>query len=166
MNIVLTGMPGSGKTTVSEALGKLFGMNVVDTDEIITKNYGNITEIFKKYGEEYFRDLETQTVENVSKMQNIVVSTGGGCFLRQKNAELFKKSGKIVFLKADIETLAMRLEGDDTRPLLKGGLRQRLSSLISQRQHIYEEYADITVDTDNLTPEEIANNIERLMRSL
>lgn len=159
-------MPGSGKTTVSEALGKLFGMNVVDTDEIITKNYGNITEIFKKYGEEYFRDLETQTVENVSKMQNIVVSTGGGCFLRQKNAELFKKSGKIVFLKADIETLAMRLEGDDTRPLLKGGLRQRLSSLISQRQHIYEEYADITVDTDNLTPEEIANNIERLMRSL
>ncbi|MDE6504336.1 MAG: shikimate kinase, partial [Clostridia bacterium] len=119
MNIILAGMPASGKTTVSKELGKILGCKVVDTDALIVEKYGEINGIFQAFGEEYFRDKETETVKEVCTLENAVISLGGGCLLRQKNVELLKNSGKIIYLKTTLETLIERAKGDTSRPLLK-----------------------------------------------
>lgn len=158
MNIVLAGMPGSGKTTVSAVFSKR-GKTVVDTDEEIVKEYGRIADIFEKYGEAYFRDIETKTVQKVSQSRNIVISTGGGALLRSQNVSALKKSGKIVYLKTSPETLIKRVEGDTERPLLRGGAQKRINKLYGERSQIYEVSADIIVETDGLTPEQVADKI-------
>ena len=158
MNIVLAGMPGCGKTTVAEVFSKL-GKRVVDTDEEIVKRHGRIADIFSRYGEEHFRDLESAEVERVSVLGGVVVSTGGGCLLRRRNVEALKRGGKIVYLKTSPETLVKRLEGDTERPLIQGGVKEKIDRLYSERSGIYESSADLTVETDNLTPEQIVNII-------
>ena len=161
MNIVLSGMPGSGKTTIANEFRKL-GKKVYDTDEEIVKSYGRIADIFANYGEEYFRDLESQAVEKLSALSDAIIATGGGCLLREKNAASFKKSGKIVYLRTSRDTLEKRLQGDTERPLLQGGIRERLDKLFKEREHIYQNTADIIVDTDGRTPEQIAQLITEL----
>ena len=159
MNIVLCGMMGSGKTTVAAEFGKL-GYKVIDTDAQIVERYGSIDKIFSEHGEEYFRDVETQVVKEV--MQNYdsaVISLGGGCVLRQENVKNLKAGGKIFYLRAKAETLIKRLKGDTTRPLLKGGLEERVRSILAVRSGIYEGVADFIIDTDELSPAEIAMKI-------
>lgn len=161
MNVILCGMMGSGKTTVSYALAKLLGFERVDTDECIVNHYGKIADIFERLGEEYFREVETQITEELSQKDRLVISTGGGLVLREKNVELLKKSGLIVYLCASIPTLVERLSTDKDRPLLKTeeGLEKRLISLMRERAPIYEKAASFTVGVDDKTPEEIANEI-------
>ena len=159
MNIVLIGMPASGKTTVAEILGKSLGAEVVDTDALIVERHGAITEIFEKHGEEYFRDLESAAVKEAAKKKKAVISTGGGCPLRKENVLALKECGKIVFLRTSITELIRRTEGDGTRPLLKGEREERLKSLLTVRTPVYEDAADLTIDTDGRTPEEIARII-------
>ena len=163
MNIVLAGMPGSGKTTVAKAFKKS-GYIVYDTDEEIVKQHGNISEIFAKHGEEYFRNLETEAVRKLSALSDAVISTGGGCLLKSENVALLKKNGKIVYLRTEPETLIRRVEGNSDRPLLQGGARERINTLYAARKSIYESAADITVDTDELTPEKVAEKIMELIK--
>lgn len=158
MNIVLAGMPGSGKTTVAKSLADR-GKRVYDTDEEIVKRYGEINQIFSKYGEEHFRDIESLIVEEVSNLSDVVIATGGGCLLRTKNVTLFKTSGKIVFLRTLPETLIKRVEGNTERPLLRGDTRERINKLYKERKPIYESAADLIIDTDNYSPDEIADII-------
>ncbi len=162
MNIILAGMPGCGKTTVSNALAEQ-GFKVIDTDSEIVIKHGSISEIFDKFGEAHFRNIETETVKAVSALNGVVICTGGGCLLRKENAELLKKNGKIVYLRTSIETLTKRLEGDNSRPLLKGNVRERLEKLFKERAAIYENAADIIIDTDVLTPKELAQQIGKLL---
>lgn len=164
MNIVLTGMPASGKTTVSHILGELLEREVIDTDALIVESYGNISEIFAKHGEEYFRNLETEAVKKAAKHRNAVISTGGGCVLRQENVETFKKSGKIVYLKTSVETLVSRAGDGETRPLLKGDAAENLKKLYSARTPVYERTADIIVETDGITPERVVEKIAELLK--
>ena len=150
---------GSGKTTVAAELEKL-GYKVIDTDAQIVEKHGSIDKIFAEHGEEYFRDVETQVVKEV--MQNYdsaVISLGGGCVLRQENVKNLKAGGKIFYLRAKAETLIKRLKGDTTRPLLKGGLEERVRSILAVRSGIYEGVADFIIDTDELSPAEIAMKI-------
>lgn len=163
MNIVLAGMPGSGKTTVSGCLSARTGMPVIDTDAEIVNEHGAITEIFARFGEDRFRDLESSVCERLAAYDGVVVSTGGGCLLREKNVEALKKSGKIVYLRTQPETLIKRLKGDTTRPLLAGDGVARIYGLYSARKEIYEGAADITVDTDGLSPDEIAKKITEFL---
>lgn len=161
MNVVLCGMMGCGKSTVGKCLAKQTGLVHVDTDEVIVTQYGKIADIFATHGEEYFRTLETQTVKELSGQDGLVVSTGGGLVLRAENVSLLKEKGKIVFLRAKVDTLAARLQADTERPLLKSAesLRERLENLLEVRTPIYECVADCIVDVDGQTPEEIAAKI-------
>ena len=159
MNIVLCGMMGCGKTSVARELEKL-GFESVDTDELIVKRYGNINDIFAAHGEAHFRDLEAQiTAEVAKKYTNAVISLGGGCVLRAENVKNLKASGKIFYLRATAETIIKRLEGDTTRPLLKGGLEQKVNSILSARAAVYESVADFIIDTDDKNCEQIAQII-------
>lgn len=164
MNIVLSGMPGSGKTTVSLILGKMLNAEVLDTDAVITAKHGEISKIFETHGEEYFRELESLAVEEVCAKKGAIISTGGGCLLKERNRNNLKKSGKIVFLRTSLNELLKRTAGDTSRPLLQGEKRQRLEKLLTERTPVYEECADITLDTDGLTPEQVAIKITELLK--
>lgn len=164
MNIVLAGMPGCGKSTVSKALAAKLGYIAADTDSEIVKEHGEISKIFADFGEEYFRKLESKAVKKLSSLDNVVVATGGGCLLDPQNVISFRSSGKIVYLKTELSELARRLRGDTTRPLLQGDIEANLKNLYGRRAKIYENAADITVQTDGYTPEEIAEKIMELIK--
>ena len=117
-NIVLIGFMGSGKTTISKLLSKKLKREILDIDSLIEKNTAmRIKTIFKKYGEEYFRDLETKTVKSISNVKGKIISTGGGVIVREENIKNLKKNGIIVYLKNSFETSKKRLEGKKNRPL-------------------------------------------------
>lgn len=156
MNIVLAGMPGSGKTTISRLLAEALNMRLIDTDEEIVKKYGAITDIFDKFGEECFRNLESQVVNEVCGESGAVISTGGGTLLRPENCAAFKNNGKIVYLKTGVEKLVARVGGGEGRPLLAGDAQNKIRELYIKRAPVYEAAADITVETDGVCPEDIA----------
>ena len=164
MNIVLCGMMGCGKTTIACELEKLTGMARVDTDEEIVKIHGRIADIFANFGEPRFREIETEVTADISSRDNIIVATGGGCVLNDKNVSLLKAGGrgKIFFLRTREETLVARVEGDTERPLLFGGARKRIAELLPVRTPKYEAAADFIVDTDGVSPSELAKEIARL----
>ena len=162
-NIILEGFMGSGKSTVSELISDKLELELIDTDEAIEEAEGRkISEIFEQDGEEAFRDMETELMEMVvsDHMRETVISLGGGLPVREKNRELLKKAGKVVYLRTSPETVYDRLKGDDTRPLLKSDdPLTRIKELQDERGKIYEEAADIIVDTDGKTPVEVADEI-------
>ena len=166
MNLVLCGMMGSGKTALGKNIAAATGRKWLDTDDVIVQRYGAISEIFATEGEEYFRGLETKVVEELSEQDGYVISTGGGLVLREKNVELLKKNGKILFLRANAETLLKRLSGDTARPLLQGqeSLEEKINRLLKERTPAYERAADYTVDVDKKTPEEIGTEILSLIQ--
>lgn len=159
MNIILAGMPGCGKSTVALMLAARLGFGYADTDEIIAGRYGKITEIFKERGEEYFRSLERIVVEEVSRMDNNVIATGGGCLLSRENVERLKSCGCVIYLKTGVVELTERLKGDNTRPLLMCGGSENIKRLYEARKKIYESAADIIVVTDGKNPKEIVEEI-------
>lgn len=160
-NIVLIGFMGSGKTTVGCALAKKLGVELLDTDKLIVEEQGTtINDIFATKGETYFRQLETKMVEKLIESESdAVISTGGGLVITEGNGELLKKLGKVVFLRTKEETIVKRLAGDVTRPLLKGGLDEKTHKLLEYRTPIYEKYADVIVDTDEISPKDLAELI-------
>ncbi len=165
MNLILCGMMGAGKTTIGIKIADLTGRRWYDTDGLIVDKYGKIADIFEFYGEAHFRKIETEIVKELSEKDGLIISTGGGLVLKKENNELLQKGGKIVFLRASLETLSKRLHVDGTRPLLQTpteSIRDRLSKLLQERTPVYEHVADYVVDVDGKTPEEIAKEIIRL----
>ena len=132
MNLILCGMMGAGKTTVGMKIAELSDRRWYDTDEVIVEKYGKIPEIFARYGEAHFRMLETETVRSFSAMDGLVLSVGGGLVLKAENTEILRKNGKIVYLRASLQTLAARLKADGERPLLSGAesLQDKLERLL------------------------------------
>ena len=161
MNLVLCGMMGSGKTTIGIKIAELTGRRWYDTDGVITDRHGKISDIFEYYGEAHFRDLETETVKELAQKDALVISTGGGVVLKNENCEALQANGKIVYLRASVETLANRLKTDDSRPLLQTAesISIRLERLMEQRAPIYERVADCIIDVDGKSPEQIAMEI-------
>jgi shikimate kinase len=165
MNLILCGMMGAGKTTIGIKIADITGRRWYDTDGMIVDKYGKISDIFEYYGEAHFRKLETEIVRELVKQDGLVISTGGGLVLKKENNELLQANGKIVFLRATLETLAARLNVDGERPLLHTStenLRDRLARLMQERASVYEHAADYIVDVDGKTAEEIAREIVEL----
>ena len=167
MNVILCGMMGAGKTTIGIKIAELTGRRWYDTDGLIVDRYGKISDIFEYYGEVHFRKLETQIVKELSEQDGLVISTGGGLVLKNENNALLQSNGKIVFLRASLETLNKRLVVDGTRPLLQAStesISDRLAKLLKERTPIYEHVADYIVDVDGKTPDEIAREIVELFK--
>ena len=162
-NIVLVGLSGSGKTTIGNILSDLSGYDFIDTDAIIVKLQNrSINNIFATNGEGFFRDLETQVTKKVSQFGSLIISTGGGIILRDENLKNLDKNGIIFYLKTSVNTLLKRLEGDNTRPLLKtDDVKKKNENMLEIRGKLYEK-ADVTVETDNLSPIETAKEILRI----
>lgn len=150
-NIVLVGFMGSGKTSVGEYLSTQLSYSLVDTDQIIEADcQTSISQIFSDKGEEFFRELETQTIEKLAtSLEKHVVSTGGGLPMRACNADILKKIGFVVYLKISKESVLRRLQGDQTRPLLAGeNVEEKVEKLLDYRDPIYEVSAHIVVCVD------------------
>ena len=164
-NIILEGFMGSGKTTVSEILSDRLSLELMDTDVTIEDTEGrSINDIFAEDGEEAFRDMETELLQMIVEdhLRDMVISLGGGLPVREVNRELLKEAGKVVYLKASPETIYERVKGDTTRPLLKSeDPLGRIKELLAGRSDIYDEAADLIVETDGKTPDEICDEIIR-----
>ena len=161
-NIILIGYMGSGKTSVGEQLGKLMKYQFTDTDRMIERKAGNtIKDIFRLYGEEEFRNMETELLlELLSGMERTVLSTGGGLALREQNSRILKELGYVVFLKASRTTILKRLKNDLTRPLLQGDdLVSKVDRMLEIRTPIYEKAAHKMIITDGKRVQDIAHLI-------
>ena len=142
-NIVLIGMPGSGKTTIGRVLADKLGKDFVDTDEAIVNEVGvEISEIFSEQGEEHFRDLESEIIRRESPYVGKVIATGGGSVLRKENTDLLRMNGSLVFLDRSIDEL---LPSSD-RPLSDNAEKVRM--LYEARMPVYQSVADVSVMTD------------------
>lgn len=161
-NIILIGFMGSGKTTVGQQLAERLSYHFYDSDHLIEKRAGDtINHIFATHGEEYFREMETALLKELSStMDHCVLSTGGGLPVREKNATLIKEMGYVIYLKASKATTIQRLMGDTSRPLLQGDvLEQKVDKLLTARTPIYEKAAHKIVATDNKSVDEIVHMI-------
>lgn len=138
--IVCVGMMGAGKTAVGRALAHELNVPFVDSDaEIVAAANLEISEIFERYGEPFFRDRETQVIKRLLEGQPCVLSTGGGAFLRQENRDAIEQGGVSLWLDADLDVLWSRVKNKDTRPLLKtADPFETLKSIYDERCPIYE----------------------------
>lgn len=164
-NIILIGFMGCGKSSIGRHMSENYQYTLIDTDSHIEKQQKcTISEIFEKNGEEYFRQLETQCLLDLINTSDdkMIIAVGGGLPMREENRELLHKLGKVVYLRAAIDTLEKRLKGDTTRPLIQGGeLRQKIENLFNLRQDTYEELADLIVDTDRRSYQQITEAIRK-----
>ncbi|NOX20467.1 MAG: shikimate kinase [Nitrospirae bacterium] len=159
-NIVLVGFMGTGKTIVGRALAEWLGMEFVELDAEVEAEEGiSIKEIFERYGEPYFRDLETEIVKRFSQKEGLVISTGGGVVLREENMKALREKGIIVCLWAEPETILERTSGNNERPLLNvDDPLNRIKELLQQRRPFYER-ADIMIKTDSKDLDTVVNEI-------
>lgn len=159
-NIVLIGFMGAGKTSVGKVIAKKLGFEFVDVDEVIEKATGmEISEIFSKFGESRFRDIEEEMIKLITQKKRQVIATGGGVVLRDKNMKRLKKDGVIFCLKASENVIFERLKQTTNRPLLQvENPEERIKELLQKRMPLYEK-ADFIIDTEGLTPEEVAEKI-------
>lgn len=163
-NIVLVGFMGAGKTTTGKVLAQKLSRRFIDLDREIEGSCGMaISEIFRVYGEAYFRERERLTIRDLLPRDNTVIATGGGAILLPENVANLKNHGKMICLAVSTETIISRLGMDKSRPLLNAPNREELiSRLLQERAHRYQ-LADLTVDTSRLTPNEVADRIIAFM---
>lgn len=150
-NIAIIGFMGTGKTTVSSALSKITGLKEIDVDAyIVEKAKMSISEIFEKYGEEYFRNLETESLREIANNKNQIISCGGGAVLKDENVDILKNSGTIVLLTATPETIFDRVKDHTHRPILNNDMSlSHVKSLMEKREPRYQSVADIKVNVDS-----------------
>ena len=163
--IYLVGSMGSGKSTVGRLLAKKMGLPYFDLDKLIeNQEKMSITDIFQKHDEKYFRDLESITLKQYSEESNFVISTGGGCVLRDQNLYILRE-GLVIYLKISIETQFDRVKNRTHRPLLNNLTKDTLVQLDKERGPIYSDISNIEVDVSNLNKEDVLSIIIKELES-
>jgi shikimate kinase len=161
--LLLIGMMASGKTTVGRIVAERLGWGYLDSDEQVEERTGRtVRQIFETDGEPAFRREERLALEAaVADDQPRVISVAGGAVLDQANRKLLRAAGTVAWLRADPATLADRVElaGQGHRPLLADDPRGNLERLDAERRPIYEELADLVVDVEGRTPDELAEHL-------
>lgn len=160
MKIILIGFMGAGKTSVAKALGRRLDLPVLEMDEAVYRrtNTSNMDDVFAKGGELLLRETEIDIAKEYASVDNIVVSTGGGVVLNKIILDyLRQKSGKVFFLNASFQALAIRLAEDASRPLFKD--IDHAKRLYDHRQHLYTGYADVVIEVSHRSVEEISQEI-------
>lgn len=158
--IYLVGSMGSGKSSIGRLLAKKLKLPHYDLDKIMEIDQGMpISTIFQKHNEEYFRNLESITLEKYSKLSSFVISTGGGAILKEKNQKLFH-NGCVIYLKISLDAQYERIKNRSHRPLLdKKDVKSELEILDNIRGKIYENVSNIEVDVSNLDKEDVLSSI-------
>ena len=165
-NIFLIGFMGAGKSTISDYLKNVLAMDVVEMDQCIVERQGmSISDIFETYGEEYYRELETNLLIEMQSRSNVVVSCGGGVPMRERNVAEMKKNGRVVLLTAKPETILERVKDNHDRPLLENNKNVSfIADLLEKRRAKYEAAADIVVETDGKSELEICEELIHRLR--
>lgn len=165
-NIFLIGFMGAGKSTISDYLKNVLAMDVVEMDQcIVERQEMSISDIFETYGEEYFRELETNLLIEMQSRSNVVVSCGGGVPMRDRNVVEMKKNGRVVLLTAKPETILERVKDNHDRPLLENNKNVSfIADLLEKRRAKYEAAADIVVETDGKSELEICEEMIHRLR--
>ena len=163
-NIVLCGFMGCGKSTIGRKLAAKTGMTFVDIDRYIEEKQGmTVAEIFDRFGEERFRELETEACRELSQTSGTVIAAGGGTLTFQRNIDLLKSTGRIVLVEVSYENLCNRLRNDKKRPLLQVENREeRIRELLDKRLPIYRAAASVYVD-GNFSSSRVADIILRIL---
>ena len=160
MKIFFIGMMGSGKTTLAKKLSELMNKSYVDLDDLIElKENMSVSEIFSKYGEDYFRKIENITLRSIGNSE--IISCGGGIIINKNNRKFLKKNGFTIYLKTSLPILVKRLKGKNRRPLLDNNdLQETLDRIYHKRRKLYKDTADLIIETDGKSLNRIASIIQ------
>ncbi len=159
--LFLIGSMGAGKTTMGRQLARQLGYQFYDSDHVLEKRTGvDIPTIFDYEGEEGFRKRESQVIDELTQLDNIVLATGGGAILREENREALKERGFVIYLRVSIREQLKRTSNDKNRPILQIPDRKaKLIELANSRNPIYDALADYSVDTNRFFANKIRQKI-------
>lgn len=161
-NIILIGFAATGKSTVGALLARKMCKQFADTDSLIECEMSmSVSQIFEKFGQQYFRDKESAVLLRLKQTDNSVISCGGGSVLSPFFTD-FAATGTVVWLRASVDAVQNRMNGG--RPLFDGLSRDQLQNHIRSREHLYKIFSDIVIDTDDKTPEQVAEQIYLLLQ--
>ena len=161
LNLVIVGMPGCGKSRIGRLAARILDREFIDLDEMVVNSSGmSIPEIFAKFGESRFRELERRAAEAAAARHDVVISTGGGTIVQSGAPELFRKTGRICYLKRPLE----ELQTAHGRPL--SGDREAVKKLYTARKEKYEAAADFTVENTDASPEAVAEALAKAFRRI
>lgn len=165
LNISIIGFMATGKTTIGKELSQKLNMGFIDIDKLIEEKMEMlISEIFEVYGEDYFRQIEKETIEEAMKLENITISCGGGVCLDPENIKNIRQNSQVILLEADPETIIKRTENDETRPLLKDRKQKEdIRKIMEERKDSYYKAADIIIDTNNKS---VLNIIDEIIKKI
>jgi len=164
-NVFLIGPMGAGKSAVGRQLARMLHLSFMDSDDEIESRTGvDIPFIFEKEGEEGFRKREAKVIDDLSKIDGVVLATGGGVVVDPQNRSHLGGRGFVVYLYTTVEQQLARTQRGRERPLLENGDRKKiLDDLMDERESLYREIADLIVETDGRKVKAVANEIlERL----
>lgn len=167
MNIVLIGYRGTGKSVVGRILADRLDRAYVGMDANIVKRAGMpIPQIVEKFGWPGFRDIETEEALDLSGKDQLIIDTGGGVIERPENIPALRESGVVFWLKASVDTIVRRIQGGDQRPALTEGktFTDEVAEVLEERMPRYRDAAQYDIDTDDLTPEQVAEKIISLLK--
>jgi len=162
MNLVLIGYRGTGKTAVAEILSNDLNLELIGMDAELVSRFGEtVPEFVEKNGWEAFRDEESRLARELGLRSGLLIDCGGGVVTRDENIQALHENGRVVWLKASVEKIAQRIQGDDQRPSLTGtkSFIDEIEEVLETRAPLYAKAADFEIDTDDKSIEEVSSMI-------